>query len=89
MNKWEDAIEIDPHLVSEYPECKQITDFIFDEISKKYTIKNKKEPNKFFNRLLSTFLYRIRVDNRLNIPEIKTNTSHTRDMENYISNMRD
>ena len=56
MNKWEDAIEIDAHLVSEYPECKQIADFIFDDISKKYVIKNKNRTKQVLQQVIINLL---------------------------------
>ena len=79
MNKWEDAIEIDPHLVSEYPECKQITDFIFDEISKKYTIKNKKRTKQVLQQVIINLL----VSHQSGQP-----IKYSRDKNKYVAHKR-
>jgi len=79
MNKWEDAIEIDPHLVSEYPECKQITDFILDEISKKYTIKNKKRTKQVLQQVIINLL----VSHQNGLP-----IKYSRDKNDYVADKR-
>ena len=41
MNQWEKAMDLDIHLISEYPGCKDITEQLFEEICKTLTIRNK------------------------------------------------
>ena len=41
MNYLEDAMDLDIHLISDYPECNKISDYLLEEIEKRLTIRNR------------------------------------------------
>jgi hypothetical protein len=79
MNYLEKAMDLDVHLVSEYPECKQLTDHLFDEISGKLTMRNHSRSKETLKMIVINLWISYQTD---------TPVRYSRDRNRYLSHKR-
>jgi len=79
MNYLEKAMDLDIHLVSEYPECKRLTDHLFHEISRKMNMRNQSRSKE----TLKLVIINLWISYKTGIP-----IKYSRDRNSYLSHKR-
>ena len=79
MNYLEKAMDLDVHLVSEYPECKRLTDHLFHEISRKLSMRNQSRSKE----TLKLVIINLWISYKTGMP-----IKYSRDRNRYLSHKR-